>query len=535
MERNCYGCFDWNFNSFSCSLDKSEFGRWKLLLARLVILLFILPLTYSTSCSSFPHQDYTWASSYKSPEKPKDTLVGYCGSLVDSAICNQQNISKNEKKHLILDLLTNSYESPDFYFVNLWNSNISFTKYSPDSYSNSGAVRNAWVKITYLTPSVKKDNKTLINNTGKIHSEFAFSFVPTGGRRGSDCKTTYSICGYNYNLDIFHNGVKINNGNNKNAFYSLQNVTHYSPQNFESVLTVSSQYLAHRYNWVKHCSKWSCWYTCDYYQTDNIKDDLKISNSKIAYYYSFNSSVRSIVDNYKNELLDNWFFVSLNGDFSNWKMVACNSSVYSKGIQYHLNYSYSPYNVLEIDVSENRNKTESYGLSILEKQYNSTFNKSNFLLHVLFPCSPDSCSITANSHFTNQHYSNTCKQNNHNPIINISITNKSNSSLIIGIYFYENTTKIPLQNKKINVSYASIEKYVITDSSGKATIILPYSEENNLVKTEFRTDLETKSAKASIIFGNNEPSFFNDLLYYAVLILLFFILYKLIRRLINHA
>jgi len=514
-------------------MDKPKSGRWKLLLAKFAILLFILPIAYSVSCSGLPYHDYTWASGYKSPATPQDTLNDHCSSLVDSAICNQQNVSEDEKKHLMLNMLTNSHESPDFSFIDSWNSNISFTKYS-DSYSSSGAIRDTWIKIISFDPSVKKDNQTLVNNTGEIRSEFAFSFVPTGGLRGSDCKTTYSICGYSYNLDIYHNGIKINNGNSKNAFYSLQNLTHNSPQNFESVLTASSQYLAHRYKWVLHCSKWSCWYTCDYYTTEDIKDNLKISDSKTTYYYSFNSSVKSIVDDYKNELLDYWFSVSLNDDFSNWKMEACNSSVYSKGVQYDLDYSFSPYNVLGIEVLENRNKTEIYGLSALENGYNSTLNKSNFLFHTLFPCPPDSCAITANSHFTSQYYNDTCKQNNQNPIINISI-NKTNSSLTVGIYFYENSTKKPLQNKKINVSYASMEKYAITDSGGSAIIAFPYSEENNFVKAEFKTDLETKSAKASIIFGNSEPSFFNNLLYYAVLILLFFILYKLIRRLMDHA
>jgi len=56
---------------------------------------------------------------------------------------------------------------PDYDFAREWNENLTFTKYAPAdtrTYS-SGSIRDAWVKIVDLWPSVMIDNKTLLNHT----------------------------------------------------------------------------------------------------------------------------------------------------------------------------------------------------------------------------------------------------------------------------------------------------------------------------------------------------------------------------------
>ena len=527
-----------------------------------IFALFAL-LHLSLACPSYPYHDFTWASDYHPPARPADSLLDNCYSIVDKAVCDSANASLTEaqRKQLILDALVN--ETPGFQGAESWNDGLIFTSYPPDTTppTSSGSIKNAWVKIVSLSPSVYEESKTWINDSGKLRNEYSFSFVVERKAFPGDCATTYDICGYDYALETFQDGVRIGTGLQV-PFNETGGAGH--PNVFKALLTVSSEYQIEHYELVTHCTSGPdgefCWTTCDYSHMDDIKDSLVLSDEKTAYYYGFFPLASSIVESYKRGLADLWVFAASNEDFNKYVFRIGNSYLETNSRKYSYRYDYSPYNVITPEASRSPSKTSLYGLSVLEKD-NVTMNGSEFggylertepfiysffrffganfsefllfygeKVHLLVPTDKLNCNLTVYSHFGTREYSDFCRLINQTPVLNLSISNRTDENFTIEIEFYDNSTGTSLSNKEVTLRYGNQTRKVTTSADGSAEATFAYSPTSGTLTAEFATDFQTKSANARLIVPPNPLAWNEKIIIAMIVILLGWVVYNLTKR-----
>lgn len=330
---------------------------------RALFLLFFFGLSFSVpSCPSYPYHDYTAAIAYSSPARPSDTLLQNCDwNLGEICILSNALNTTEDKKLFIAESIAND----SFDRIWQWNQDIRFGKYPPNGSKSSKNIKDAWITIAYLDPSVYDNGTYLVNASYQPLIRQNFSFVVDTRMLPGDCDDNFRICGYDYSL-------------------SAQSTT----SNFSVFLKVWSEYLVDRYHWVTHCDLTGCWVTCDYYTTQSFKDTLVVSDSKKINYTTFKpTSGYTILTRY-NGLAE----VGINANDSNVLFRMGNSSFFKTDYIYRIRNESGPYNILVKEVIPT-NKTSTYGLSILDQ------NGSDFRL--LAPYSMD-CSLKISDHFSSK-------------------------------------------------------------------------------------------------------------------------------------
>ncbi len=502
---------------------------------RLLFLLLLPALAQAIpTCPAYPYHDFTWASSYAPPVRPADSLIDNCENLdlVDNTICDHLgNLTDEQKKVLITDNLIRNNGFPDFNESKNWNYALQFTKYAPDNTTivNSNNIKGAWVRILSLSPSVVENSSLFVNSTGELYSQAALSFVIEKQTFPSDCNTQYVVCGYNFGIQNYLNGQPIGTGTKSN--FSVSQV----PNVFASTLNANSQYLIHHSQLITHCYTSNgvtyCYTSCDYIGTDDIHDSASASDSKSASYYAFNHTEKSMVDSFKDNLLDGWFSYSSNADFSNFGLSVGNSFLKVKNREYDLAYGLAPYNILTPAAHPNR-KAQIYNIVPLSREINETTIYSE-KTHFQVGTASLNCTFEVNSHFGSWQNGTFCLELNQTPIIALNLTNGTNSTFQLEVKFYDNVTSSPLAQKQITLYYAGKNQSITTDSLGEAYAQFNYTPATSTVYAEFLTDFETKSARAIYIIPTKEPDFFSALWYIATALLIAYLLYRLARRLLK--
>ncbi len=319
-----------------------------------LLLLFLIGISFAVpACPNYPYHDFVQASGYHSPQKPADTLLQFC-SFNFNQICILTNVlnTTEDKKQFVAEAIANdSFDS-----ILQWNQKITFGKWF-NSTKNSANIKDAWISLAYFSPSVFDNGTYLLNGTSKIFTKENFTFVVNEIKLGTDCKDVYRICGYNYAVS-----------------------TKDTASSISANLNVNSEYLVDRYVLTKHCSKFGCSYTCDYFRTDSFKDSVSVSDSKKIQYGNFTANSNySVLASY-NGLAE----VLIKTNNSNVHFQIGNSTFDKQDYVYGIRYEIEPYDVLVKEVIP-VNKTSSYGLSILES--------NNSIYRILAPYS-DNCSLT---------------------------------------------------------------------------------------------------------------------------------------------
>jgi len=229
-----------------------------------------------------------------------------CNSLSggDLYICNSiqsTNLSQAEKDLLIADIFNKNKTIPDFDFIYSWNTNLNI-KNSPDNkYQSNGSIKNAWVKIISLMPSVLEDNILYIPEQVKILTRYNYDVVLPSGTASGDCKTSYSLEDKKESLDLYVNSQLI--GYDQLTAFIIKD----NPENLNFIarLKIEVKYKVDHYQNKKYCSgykdgkcikyKTVCEYRSTNYQTDTLSltDNL---NAKL-YRNQLNSSFK-ITDKY---------------------------------------------------------------------------------------------------------------------------------------------------------------------------------------------------------------------------------------------
>jgi hypothetical protein len=483
----------------------------------------LFPLAFA----GYQYHDYVRDSYYHGPTPVNDTLIDNCPALgIDQSVCNatnSSNLTKTAKKALILAALNPDATLPDYGFIDAWNARIGIGKYPPIGVTSrsSGSIRDAWVKIVDISPSVIEGNETLLNSTGKIRARYGFTFVLPDKTAPGDCKTDYSADGYNFTLAITQNGTNISKNNEEDADFRLNDTINL----FQANLSIASGYKARHYVWVIHCNDdGDCYETCEYAYTQNVTDQLNLSDSKIGRLYNFSYVAKSIVDSNHSGLLDFWFSYNVSRDFAEVVLESDNANIQIRGVRYRLIAIFEPYNVLTYEAILRNSTILPYYAPIMDD--NQTENETSIqrTIRAFIPYSTN-CTITFQSHFNRTIIPEFCNVTNQTPIINVSVAERMDNSTVLDVLFYDNTTGLGLPNKRLAVRFDGKEENITTSSSGKVEITLPISA--GLVRISFITDLETKSAETIIVLAREQEIDGQTLLGMVLLLLALLLAYRI--------
>ncbi len=483
--------------------------------------------------AGYQHHDYVRDSDYHGPTPVNDTLIDNCPALgIDQSVCdaaNSTNLTKTAKKALILAALNPDATLPDYGFIDAWNAGMGFGKYPPFGVApiSSGSIRDAWVKIVDIWPSVIEGNETLLNDTGKIRARYGFTFVLPDKTASGDCKTGYSADGYNYSLEILQNGTNLSENNEKDADFRLNE----SIGLFQANLSIASGYKARHYVWVTHCDDDDdCHETCEYAYTQNVTDQLNPSDSKTGQLYNFSYAAKSMVDANHSGLLDFWFSYNVSDDFSEIVLESGNSNIRIRGTEYRLIALYEPYNILTYDAIPKNSSAFPYYAPIIYDNQTENLTSVQRTIRTFIPYS-DNCTIAFQSHFNRTIIPQFCNVTNQTPILNVSIAERLDDSTVLDVLFYDNTTGQPFPNKRLAVRFDGQEKNITTGPSGKAKITIPISA--GLVRISFITDLEAKSAETIVVLAQQPDINEQTLLGLVLLLLALLLAYRIGTRWIN--
>ncbi len=353
-----------------------------------------------------------------------------CNSLSggDFYVCNNiqsTSLTSYEKDLLVADIFNKNKTSPNFDFVYSWNTKLSIPGPSDGKYSSSGTIRNAWVDIVSLMPSIIENDTLYASDKGKLLTAFGYqSGSLPSGTEYRDCKTYYSWNGQSSSLSIYLNNVKI--GSDKITAYQVYN----NPENlnFRAELTVNSGYRVdhYRYQYYRRI------YSCRPYSTDYRTDTLRVVDSLDAKLYQNTiSSSFKITDQYLN-ITKGVLSVS---NYTNLVLSFNNSEFSNQKYVYSLNYTL-PYYALTIK-AERVDNFEYNNIRVDKNKENFTFNVRD----------ASKCKIELFDHFNSRIVD--CDMSFNETIFSIK-TDKTN-------YYENDTVKVYIypSNVLVNVSYGN--------------------------------------------------------------------------------
>lgn len=377
-----------------------------------------------------------------------------CNSLSggDLYICNQiqeTNLSQLEKDLLISDIFNKNKTSPDFDFVYSWNTNLNI-KNSPDNeYQSNGAIRNAWIKIIALMPSILEDNVLYIPEQGKILTRYNYDIILPSGTASGDCKTYYSLEEKKENLGIYVNSRLI--GHDELTSFIVKSGE--ENLNFISLLSLEVKYKVKHYQRKRYCSEYEggkcvryrtvCEYSVTNYQTDTL---TLTDNLQAKLYKEIPESSFKITDKY----FDITKGVLTANNFTKLILSFNNSEFQDSRYIYSLNYAL-PYYVLTIK-AEKFEDTESNNIHVDKSNNNFYFNVKD----------ASNCKIELFDHFNSLTKACDLSYNKTNFSIKTDKTN-----------YYENDTikvYITPSNIKVNLSYGNQSKIAENYAEFKAVL-----------------------------------------------------------------
>ncbi len=382
----------------------------KILLLPVVVLLLVLPPVFAFECSSALNEN--------------------------RAICfqiNNMNLTESEKESLMTLVLYPDRDIPNHEFVEIWNKQISMTT-APDWVitRREGVIRNAWLEIISIMPSVIESGILYCDRSGEIKSAFDYDIILPTGTQSGDCKTRYSLYRDRTYLEVFQNGQKI--GSNELVQFSAQS----EQIKFETKLNIIIDTKIEHYEEERYCCRYQgnkcnkyC-YRCQFEWSEIKTDRLTLTDELFLRVYNSNPEGRVIV----TKTNDGKASIS---NTSRFLLSFQNSSYSQSNYVYDFAYYFPPYNVIGIFAKPIKQvKTDNIFVSD---------NDNNFSFKVP---STKSCSLTVSNHFTTKTIP--CEYNINN--VNLSIKTdkfyyKRNSTIVVSI---------EPKNLPVNVTYGTQSK-----------------------------------------------------------------------------
>lgn len=353
-------------------------------------------------------------------------------------LCNQiisSNYTADEQNALITMLIYTNKNVPNYDLVSLWNQPLNAIS-PPDNVTaiNQGTIKNAWMRIFGVMPSVIDNSALYCSNQGTLQSAYNYTYqLPTGTQSG-DCRTDYSFYADRTNFAVLLNNQRI--GSSKLSSYSgLTNSTAL----FSSVLDILLDTKVDHYKNHRYCYYSGGWcngyyYRCEYDSTEIKTDELILKDNLTAQTYS-PIHYASIVglDSYRDNIKGELSYQNVS-----YLHLSIGSASYEKSSYiYDFVYSFPPYNFITLSASP-----------LYQEKINGIIkeNSNPYSFDFIAPQS-DNCTLIYANHF--QSSTNSCFLDN--TALNISIKTDK-------FYYNDNETinlTISPSNILLNISYAN--------------------------------------------------------------------------------
>jgi len=299
-----------------------------------------------------------------------------CDSISNPELCEEilnSNLTNEEKEYLISDIIDNLKNFPSHDFVKEYNLAIGTSNPLENVQKyNEGYIKNAWIKLIAVMPSILENNTIYISDNGEVLSAFGHEIELPSETIGQDCKTKYVLKENKGVLNVFLN----NNyqGSGRLVEFSANKD---SEVRIEYEITVKTDIRHYMWN------NGRCRYKYTEYKTDN----LVISDiSKLKYYNPNSKANFSVIDQYSGITKG----VLLGNNFSSLHLSFANSYFNQYGYKYSIIWNPDSYNSFQVKAEKDK-KIES----------NNLFYKNNNPYEILVN-DISNCQIRLYDHFKNK-------------------------------------------------------------------------------------------------------------------------------------
>ncbi len=140
-----------------------------------------------------------------------------CNPFTNQQWCEDiQNseISEEDKAYLLSDIMSDKKHYPDHQLISNWNKDTP-TNQPPEGITKQshGYIKNAWVKLLAVMPSVLLEDELLIDSSGEILTGANHDVQIPSGKAGGDCKTKRYLVKNEAELLIYIKDNVVDNGN----------------------------------------------------------------------------------------------------------------------------------------------------------------------------------------------------------------------------------------------------------------------------------------------------------------------------------
>ena len=212
-----------------------------------------------------------------------------CDNVKDKELCNEimlSDASDEEKQQLIADLSYTDVNYANHDFIYDWNTNIGFNSAPEDvAAKSSGYIKDAWLKIIAVMPSVISEDKLLTSGIGEVLSAYNYRVEIPSGTESRDCKTEFSLVSNDKWLNIHLNNKLI--GTSTLTDFTGSDILDFKAALRIKTVTKVKHYETYKYccrhgedgRCIKYCKK------CKYEDTEYRTDEVNLEDSKRAYHY----------------------------------------------------------------------------------------------------------------------------------------------------------------------------------------------------------------------------------------------------------
>ncbi len=326
----------------------------------LVLILLLIPLASALDCNSVSNQQW-------------------CEDIQNS------QISEEDKTYLLSDVISDKKHYPDHQLISNWNKDIP-TNEAPEGVTKQshGYIKNAWVKLLAVMPSVLLEDELLIDSSGEILTGANHNVEIPSGTASGDCKTQRYLVKNEAEISVYLN----------NQLIGKDNLVSYTTntEGYTDIVAKYSVYVQTRikhYKWKKHYNSdggynWKCDYYSTNYKNDNlvVEDNLNVKVTQKKPTAKFN-----VIDKYTETIKANFSF----NDAVNVELTFLDAYFKQHNYIFSEVFSLEPLNILTIKAEkksekEVKNLAYNYGNVLLTSLDGCSIKLYDFFDYQFIPC-----------------------------------------------------------------------------------------------------------------------------------------------------
>jgi len=397
---------------------------------------------------------------------------------------NQLNAT-NEDKEAIMNLaFYGDTSTPNHNFVSLWNNDVKRDS-APDGIlvQNKGIIKDAWLKILSVMPSVIENNTLYSDNIGKVQTEYNYRIELPQGTESGDCRTDYSLAGNSSNIDLSANDILF--GHDKLSSFDIDA----DSLDFKANLEIQAQDRIDHYKKYTYCCQYGAYgcsqycTICKYSNTEIRTDSLVLEDNLTAKADPDKPVVSFNTTNKYNGVTKGEVKAE---NFTSFLLSFADSYYKKSNYAYEYTYSFRPYDIITLKATQFEEKT-SHNINI-EYTNNSNFN---FIVN-----NAHNCTIKLFTHFKEIDLS--CSVEYENKNLSIETDNIHyfvNDTILVNIY----PKGLPVTLRYGNIMTIAKDNASFLANSLASRVIASYGDETSQ-KVVSVTEKERLILASKIIF-----------------------------------